>query len=134
MSARPCMCFVAQMINNKYHIFRPLMLRYHFELSRFGRGGFLTQALDQFGLNSRERRRNVSEEFCHIHDRDAINHALSTYHHFAAFFSPFTAILHGINQVFVTGNSKDTTVLELFGQGNNVKVQETNLTLIPASP
>lgn len=40
--------------------------------------------------------------------------------HFASFALPFLAVMHGIIQILVTRHTKDTAILELFGQGDNV--------------
>jgi len=57
---------------------------------------------------------------------------LELFHNARSFSFPFIPIQLRVIEVFVTGHTKDTTGVQLFGQGNNVKVVEANLTLVPA--
>ena len=44
---------------------------------------------------------------------------------------PFVAIFLGVVEVLFARNTKDIAVHELFGQGNNVKIEKANLTFVP---
>lgn len=57
-----------------------------------------------------------------------LNHGL---HNILTLLLPLIPVLHGIVEVFITGNTKNTTIRKLLGQGNNVKVKESNFSLVP---
>ena len=52
-------------------------------------------------------------------------------HRLLAAVFPFLAVVGSIIQVLITGDSKDTTLFELFGQGNNVEIEKAHFTLVP---
>jgi hypothetical protein len=52
-------------------------------------------------------------------------------HHFFSLALPFIAVVHCVLQIFGTRHTKDTTVLEFLGEGDDVKVQKANLSLVP---
>ena len=52
-------------------------------------------------------------------------------HYLGTLVLPFGTVLLRIVQVLITRDAKHTTVVQLFGQGNNVKVEKANFTLVP---
>jgi len=59
---------------------------------------------------------------------DGIHHFLNN---FLSPILPLLSVFDGIVQVFITGNTKDTTPFQLFGQRNDIKIKEGNFSLVP---
>ena len=59
---------------------------------------------------------------------------LEFFHHFFDYGTssqfPLFAIAFGVAQVFIAGYAKDAAVTKLFGQRDNVEVEETKLSLL----
>ena len=52
-------------------------------------------------------------------------------HNVLALVLPFSPILFGIIQIFITRNTKNTTILEFLCQGNNIEVKKAQFTFVP---
>mmetsp|Transcript_9588 Transcript_9588/g.17474 ORF Transcript_9588/g.17474 Transcript_9588/m.17474 type:complete len:614 (-) Transcript_9588:726-2567(-) len=70
----------------------------------------------------------IALAFCNIPATSILHHLTN---HLLPPLFPFLTVLLGIRQVLITGYTKHTTILQLLCQRNNVKVKETNLTLVP---
>jgi len=44
---------------------------------------------------------------------------------------PLGSVLFGVGQIFITGDTKDTALLELLGQRNHIVIEEADFTFVP---